>query len=230
MSSFRRRYRFIVIIFLVGLVLTFIISRYYPKITSVEVYYGYDDRVPHYSETEIKTYTDIYEGKAFFNISRKQLKNFAKDPWVEKLQLVRFWPNHITIIVWERKPAVAHYQAQNTYIMYALDGTMLPTMLPNVKEISREKLIILSGWGKTSLTEALKLIKLLIEFEPARLQYSPSGFDINLASSNLFTPNLEALKKHWGAFVSEQHRHQEVQGTNLNPLQITVYDWGISVQ
>ncbi len=230
MSKLRRRYRLVVVLFLLGLSTILIISRYYPKIVSVEVYYGYDDREPYYSKAHIKTQTGIYEGKAFFSVPRKKLREFASDPWVEKLRVVRHWPNAITIIIWERKPTIFYHKTQDVNIVYALDGTMLP----NVKEIQEEQLINMSGWGKESLEEAVKLVNLLAEFKPNMLHYSPSGFDITLNQSQLFTPSLEALKEHWGAFSSEQYRYQEVQNKNANkktkPLSITIYEWGISVR
>ena len=226
MNKRRRRYRLVAFLFLLGLGTIFIISCYYPKVTQVEVYYGYKDTEPYYSKTYIKTQTDIYEGKSFFSISRRKLRKFASDPWIEKLRVIRHWPDKVTVIVWERKPAIVYHQEQNANILYALDGTMLP----NVKELQEEKLISISGWGKSSLKESLKLIKLLAEFRPKVLNYSPSGFDITLNHSQLFTPNLEVLKRHWGAFSSEQHRYQEAQGINVKPLAITIYEWGISVE
>ena len=226
MSSSRRKYRFLLTLLLLALSIIFIISRYYPKLEHVKVYYGYDDREPYYNESEIKTLTGIYEGQAFFSVAPKKLNNFAKDPWVEKLRVVRYWPDTTIIIVWERKPTIVYHQTQDAKIVYALDGTMLP----NVKKMQEENLISLNGWGRASLEEALKLIKLLVEFGPTMLYYSPSGFDITLNYSQLFTPSLEILKKHWGAFSSEHYRYKEAQNSNTKPPVIAIYEWGISVQ
>jgi hypothetical protein len=97
-------------------------------------------------------------------------------------------------------------------VVYAKDGTPLP----DATDLERSGLIRVSGWGGDRLTEAIAILRQVEQFEAKVLSYSPAGFAIELAHTQLFTPNLDALRANWASFVSQQG------------VRAYVYPWGVS--
>lgn len=187
---------------LVVLIALVIVSRFVPQLTTVEV-----SGNAHYSRDDILRLADTAPGDPFFWVIRQRLRKLETDPWILQASVLRRWPDTVFIAVTERRPAVRVGED-----VYALDGTPLPHPKPS----EREGLIEISGWGGDRLGEALALLRQLEDFEPKVLSYSPAGFAIQLAQSQLFTPNLDALRANWASFVSQE-------GTRAY-----VYPWGVS--
>ena len=178
------------------------VSRFTPKLNRVEVIGN-----AHYSAAEVMHLANTEPGDPFFWIIKNRVAGLVQDPWIESARAYRHWPDTVAITVVERSPAVKDGEA-----VYALDGTSLP----NPTKAEQDGLITLSGWGEERSNEAFELIRQLADFEPEMLSYSPAGFTIQLATTEVFTPSLDALKANWASFLSQQ-------GTR-----VAVYPWGVS--
>ena len=53
----------------------------------------------------------------------------------------------------------------------------------------------------TGAPKEFELLRLLEVFEPEMLSYSPSGFEVRMAHTELFTPGVEALRAQWSGFL-----------------------------
>lgn len=177
------------------------VGLYYPKVDRVEVLGN-----AHYSAEQIKQIAGVHEGSAFFRVTRWQAAGLLRDPWIAKARIYKHYPDTVSITVWERSPAVIQGET-----IYALDGTVLPDAP------TEQSLIKLEGWGELNIKEALELVNLLVEFEPKVVSYSPAGYEIELADTVVYTPNVEVLKMNWSALLSQR-------GSRL-----AVYPWGVSI-
>ena len=192
--------------FLVVLVLlaggALVASRFTPKLTRVEV-----SGDQHLSEAEVLRLADVAPGDPFLWVTSFRMRRLLNDPWVRKVRVMRYWPNTVTITLWERQPALT-----DGTTTWARDGTALPgATAAQTKALPR-----LTGWGPPRLDEALTLLRLLYPYGPKVIGYSPEGFEIQLTGTSLFTPSAEALEKQWAAF--ESHLGGRV----------AVYPWGVS--
>ncbi len=199
----RRRVMLSLLLVLSALLL---VSRLAPGVTHIEV-----AGLRHLSEAEVLERAKLKPGDPFLWVIRPRFASLARDPWVARVEVVRRWPDTISVNVWERTPYVSDGEG-----VYALDGTLLPSAA--VKEAP----VTLSGWGPDRRAEALELLQLLAAFEPEMLSYSPSGFEVRLAHAELFTPGVEALEAHWAGFLSQQ-------GSSEEAARVAVYPWGVSV-
>lgn len=199
-----------------------VLTLYIPRIARIEV-----SGNRHYSKAQISALAKVELGGPFLWVNRWRVKGLVDDPWIERARIIRYWPDTISIHVWERSPAVVMGAGTGAvtdtiadtgsgrYVM-ALDGTVLGDV--NDLTLSHlNDLVALRGWGDDRSHEAFELIRLLEEYEPKMVSYSPGGFDIELRDGWLFTPTLEALKKHWSGFLSQQGKS------------VYVYPWGVSV-
>ena len=187
------------LVLLLGLVAA---SRFYPTLSRVEVLGN-----RHYSPAEVMHLANVAPGDPFFWIIKSRVKNLVQDPWIKSARIYRHWPDTVAITVVERSPAV-----MKDADAYALDGTLLP----GATKAEQEGLISLSGWGEERSREAFELLRQLADFEPKMLSYSPAGFTIQLATTEVFTPSVDALRANWASFLSQQ-------GTR-----VAVYPWGVS--
>jgi len=144
-------------------------------------------------------------------ITRWRVADLLHDPWVARARVTRHWPDTVAVTVWERAPH-ARSGAGPDATVWARDGTVLP----GATAAEGADLPIVTGWGGDRLAEALELASLLKERRPEVIQYSPEGFEIALSDARLFTPDADALRRHWAAVDS--HR-----GGRL-----AVYPWGVS--
>ena len=195
----RRRLMLALLVVLGGLLL---VSRFIPQIERIEVSGNL-----HYAPSEILALADIAPGDPLLWVNAWRLRPLAEDPWIAQVRVIRHWPDTLSIAVRERTPAIV----EGATVM-AIDGTVLA----NVPEATKSNLVVLSGWGASRQDEALELVTLLADFAPEVISYSPGGFEVRHAKGWLFTPSVELLKEHWGAFVS-QHGGQ-----------VSVYPWGVS--
>lgn len=191
-----------------GLVLLFVlgvgvvVSLFYPKVEFVTV-----EGARHHSPAAVAQLAKVHVGDAFLWVTRGRIKGLSQDPWVLNAVVVRDWPNHIYIAVREREPALT-----DGVSTWADDGTVLHgATAGETGELPR-----LEGWGEPRTGEALELLRLLKPFGVRVISYSPEGFEILLDDSELFTPDAQALRQQWSAFVS--HRGGR----------IAVYPWGVS--
>jgi cell division protein FtsQ len=177
-------------------------SRFVPKVTRVEV-----SGNQHLSRAQVLKLADVAPGDPFLWVTRYRLRHLSHAPWVRKARVIRHWPDIVSIMVWERQPALT-----DGTTTWAADGTVLPGVSATV----RSHLPRLKGWGPPRLREALTLLRLLHSYGPKVISYTPEGFEIQLTGTSLFTPSAEALEKQWAAF--ESHRGGRV----------AVYPWGVS--
>lgn len=177
-------------------------SRFYPEVTRIEVYGN-----EYYDKEDILELAHVQLGDPFLWVTKKRVDELLDNPWIRQVRILKHWPNTIALTVEERQAAIIYGAT-----VYALDGTVLP----NAPQT--ETLIRLKGWGEDRSDEAMELLRLLAQFEPEVISYSPSGFDIRLANGRLYTPSADALKQQWGAFLSQQGSF------------VAVYPWGVSVQ
>ena len=177
-------------------------SRFVPKVARVEA-----SGNQHLSRAQVLQLADVAPGDPFLWVTSFRLRHLAHAPWVRKARVIRHWPDIVSIMVWERQPALT-----DGTTTWAADGTVLPGVAKDV----RAGLPQLKGWGPSRLKEALTLLRLLHPYGPKVISYSPEGFEIQLTGTSLFTPSAEALEKQWAAF--ESHRGGRV----------AVYPWGVS--
>jgi len=191
----------LLLLFLLGaLVIT---TRFYPTVTRIEV-----SGNEHYSDEQLLTLAHLSPGTPLLWVNTFSLRKLALDPWIARARLIRHWPDTISLMVWERRPAASDGETS-----WALDGTVLV----GVSASERETLIRLRGWGPPRTEEALALATLLEEYEPKVISYTPEGFEIQLSETLLFTPSVEALKNHWAAFRGQRGKR------------VAVYPWGVSI-
>ncbi len=177
-------------------------SRFYPTLDRVETIGN-----RHYSSAEVMSLANTEPGDPFFWIIRSRVDELVQDPWIASARVYRHWPDTVAVTVVERVPAVKVGGA-----VYALDGTLLP----NPTKDEQDGLITVTGWGEARVEEAFELLRQLADFEPEVLSYSPAGFTIQLATTEVFTPSVDALSANWASFLSQQ-------GTRA-----AVYPWGVS--
>lgn len=191
---------------LIGLVVlllaALIASRFTPVLQRVEVMGNTT-----LSADEVRKLADVKIGDPFLWVTAFRVRRLVANPWVERVSIVRHWPDVVSITIWERTPAIT--DGARTW---ALDGTVLPGVPPDVAA----SLPRLTGWGAPRVEEALAILRLLVDFEPRVISYTPEGFEIQLTGTKLFTPSPDALREHWAAFTSQL-------GGN-----IAVYPWGVS--
>ncbi len=177
-------------------------SRFVPSVQRVEV-----SGNEHLSRAQVLRLADVTPGVPFLWVTSFRLRHLVHDPWVRRVRVIRHWPDIISIMVWERQPALT-----DGTTTWAADGTVLPGVPPDVQAA----LPRLKGWGPPRLKEAMTLLRLLHPYGPKVISYTPEGFEIQLTGTYLFTPSAEALEKQWAAF--ESHRGGRV----------AVYPWGVS--
>lgn len=183
-------------LFLVG-------SRYYPTVSQIEVI-----GARYYQAQDIAVLANVHRGDPFFWVTRWRLAALMQNPWIARAQVVRQWPDKITITVTERDP-LAWYQGD----VYAVDGTRLMA----IEREEAPSLTVIEGWGESRLRESLELAARLRDIGPEVVSYSPYGFDIRFQAGELYTPSLEALDAHWAGVVDQQGR-------------IAIYPWGVSIR
>jgi len=191
-----------------GLVLLFIlgagvvVSLFYPKVERITV-----EGNLHHSPETVAALARVRVGDPFLWVTRGKVKGLTEDPWVLNAVVVRQWPHHIHIAVRERQPAITDGAST-----WAVDGTVLQ----GVTAAELSGLPRLQGWGEPRTAEALELLRLLRPYGVQVISYSPEGFEILLDDSELFTPDAQALRQQWSAFVSHLGGR------------IAVYPWGVS--
>ncbi len=181
-------------------------SRFWPTVSSIEVrvdgHYGFDDVV---------ALADVAEGDPLLWVTQWRLRHLEADPWVAHATVTRVWPDGLLIDVWERKP-LARPAGQAPAFVWAEDGSVLPEPPAEVLQ----SLPVLDGWGRDRTQEALALLRLLNSRGVEVVQYSPEGFEIAMGNARVFTPSLEALRRHWAAVQSH------------DAGRLAVYPWGVS--
>ncbi len=179
-----------------------ITSLFVPKVEYVTV-----EGNVHYDSTQIMRLADVTQGTPFLWVTAGRVRALANDPWVLQAVVVRQWPDHVSIAVRERVPAIA-----SGATTWADDGTVLLGATP----AETAGLPRLEGWGPERASEAITLLRLLRPFGVQVISYSPEGFDILLEGAQLFTPSAKALREHWSAFVGNRGGR------------MAVYPWGVS--
>lgn len=181
-------------------------SRFWPTVERLEV-----SGTSHLSHERVLRLARLAPGDPLLWITRWRVDDLLNDPWVERARVTRHWPDAVSVRVWEREPQARSNRSPDA-VVWADDGTVLP----GASESERADLPVVEGWGRDRLDEALELVTLLRERTPMVIQYSPEGFEIALSDTRLFTPNVEAVRRHWAAVDS--HR-----GGRL-----AIYPWGVS--
>lgn len=179
-----------------------VVSLFYPKVQHVTV-----EGAQHHSPEAVALLANVRVGDAFLWVTRGRLQGLDQDPWVLNAVVVRQWPDRVHIAIRERVPALTDGTST-----WADDGTVLHGATAG----ETASLPLLQGWGEPRTPEALELLRLLRPFGVRVISYSPEGFEILLDDSELFTPDVQALRQQWSAFVS--HRGGR----------IAVYPWGVS--
>ncbi|MEZ4607233.1 MAG: FtsQ-type POTRA domain-containing protein [Deinococcales bacterium] len=224
----RKRYRRMGLGLLLLLLSLFVVSYRYPRIEQIVVAGNH-----HHSREKILELARVQEGQSLFWVTAANLHFLAQDPWVKDVILQRHMPHELFIMIEERTPYaqvklqvtdLAHDLAQGGSYLYAADGTQLMYTVEDHPE-----LLQISGWGEERLEEALQILKLLSVFSPKMLHYNPSGFEVTLSQSKLFTPNIKMLQEHWTA-LSSQGIALSDGSYQLKAQQISLYPWGVSVQ
>lgn len=178
-------------------------SRVYPKVTRIEV-----SGAEHYSDEEVLRLARLSPGDPFLWVTSSKIRRLVRDPWILGVRVIRHWPDTISLTLWERWPVATDGER-----VWAMDGTVLP----DASE-PKASLVQIDGWGDDRTSEALELLRLLAEYRPEMLSYSPNGFHIRLANTELFTPNVAALKEHWAGFISGRGS------------KVAIYPWGVSIK
>jgi POTRA domain, FtsQ-type len=195
----RRVWMILLLVLLLGFVVA---SRFYPKITYASVTGNH-----HYSAKDVLHLADIAVDDPFFWVTKQKIDSLEVDPWIIQATVIRDFPNAIHIHITEREPILS-----DGVQSYAIDGTVLP----GVSTAAQAGLIKLSGWGTSRFTEVVELIKLLAQHDLKVISYTPAGFTLQFATTEIFTPSVESLKKHWASALSQQGKR------------LSVYPWGVS--
>lgn len=177
-------------------------SRFYPAIDHVAVAGN-----SHYSVADIAWLAGIERGDPLLWVNRWSVASLVNDPWIERVSVVRHWPDTVSITVWEREP-----RFHDGVDAWSDDGVLLP----DTPEEVLAGLPLVTGWGGDRTPEALQLLDVLDAFTPVVISYTPDGFDITLADARLFTPGVELVEAQWAA----------ISGRLGNRL--AVYPWGVS--
>ncbi len=194
--------RALLIVLLLVAAAVLITSRFVPAIVRVEV-----SGTEHLTRAQVLKLADVAPGDPILWVTSYRLRHLAHAPWVRRVRVIRHWPDTVSIMIWERHPALT-----DGTTTWASDGTVLPGVPADV----RATLPRLEGWGPPRFDEVMTLLRLLHPYGPKVISYSPEGFEIQLTGTSLFTPSAEALEKQWAAF--ESHRGGRV----------AVYPWGVS--
>ncbi|MEM7735001.1 MAG: FtsQ-type POTRA domain-containing protein [Deinococcota bacterium] len=191
-----------------------LLTRYYPALTTISV-----DGNQHHSQDAVLALANVTPGDPFLWVTSQRVADLARDPWVRSAQLTRTWPNTLNITIKEREPLLVFHDAHGEHV-YAKDGTLLY----GVSTETKNALVSLRGWGDGRLAEALALSQLLADYDLRSLEYSPYGFDINLANGQVFTPSADDLVTHWAGFSDYVSNSIAREDSHL-----AVYPWGVSV-
>lgn len=215
------------------------LSRSYPTIQYVDV-----RGAEHYDAEALARAANLYQGRPLLWVRQGDVKKIAQAPWTAKVRLVRHFPSSVSLMVWEKEPAAIYYpppsQKQQAPQAYTLAGEALPDIRPE----EARGLTEISGWGAERIDEALTLLRLLHSERPFVINYTPQGFEVQLANATLYTPDVSHLQTHWQAF------HEALAQTTTTPTakpttlpasnavlgkalekrqRIVVYSWGISL-
>ena len=193
--------RWLLLLLLVLVCTAVAVSRFVPKIETVNV-----SGNAHYDYQEVLELANVALGEPLLWVTKWSLQDLANDPWVLSVAVSRIWPDRVDIVMSERFPVLS-----DGVTAWSDDGTVLPGASEVYPDLPQ-----LSGWGTPRVTEALELLRLLSAYEPQVISYSPEGFEIQLIGTTLLTPSVDALREQWSAFVT--HRGERV----------AVYPWGVS--
>ncbi len=191
-----------------------LLTRYYPALETISVRGN-----RHHSEAAVLALAKVTPGDPFLWVTSQRVADLARDPWVRNAQLTRIWPNALNITIEEREPLLVFHDAHGEHV-YAKDGTLLY----GVSTETKNALVSLRGWGDERIQEALVLSQLLADYDLRSLEYSPYGFDIELASGQVFTPSVDDLTLHWSGFSDYVSNSIAREDSRL-----AVYPWGVSV-
>ncbi len=207
----RRFFLLSTLLLLLGLVYA---SRYYPTVQYIQV-----SGNTHYSASEVASLAGVAVGKPMLWMTEGQIHALAKNPWIQKAQFIRAFPNAVHIQITERTAV-----ATDTVQTYAIDGTVLP----DVNAEARGSLIQFRGWGENRFKEALELIALVnADTRHANklkmISYSSAGFTLQFETNTeltreIFTPSVDALKKQW----------LSVMTLSASSESIALYPWGVT--
>jgi cell division septal protein FtsQ len=206
-----RRFFLSTLLLLLGLVYA---SRYYPTVQYIQV-----SGNTHYSAHDVANLAGVAVGDPMLWLTERKLKSLASNPWIQKAELVRAFPNAVHIHIAERTPVLT-----DTVQSYALDGTVLP----DVNAEARQSLIQLRGWGENRLAEVLELVALVNADtrhtnKLKMISYSSAGFTLQFEinaelTKDIFTPSVEALKTQWASVMSLSETSKT----------IALYPWGVT--
>lgn len=181
-------------------------SRFWPTVASIEVRGD-----GHYSRAEIVALADVAPGDPLLWVTQWRVRDLANDPWVLQANVTRMWPDRLRIDVWEKTPLARPNGARPAFV-WSEDGQRLPNPPRDVWG----DLPVVDGWGRDRTAEALELLMLLKSRGVEVIEYGPEGFEIVMGNASVFTPSLEALRRHWAAVQSH------------DAGRLAVYPWGVS--
>jgi cell division protein FtsQ len=181
-------------------------SRFWPTVATIEVRGD-----GHYSRADIVALADVAAGDPLLWVTQWRVRGLANDPWVLQANVTRVWPDHLRIDVWERTPLARPAGVRPAFV-WSEDGRRLPGPPSDVWT----DLPVVDGWGRDRTAEALELLLLLKSRGVEVIEYGPEGFEIAMGNASVFTPSLEALRRHWAAVQSH------------DAGRLAVYPWGVS--
>jgi cell division protein FtsQ len=207
----RRFFLLSLLLLLLGLVYA---SRYYPTVQYIQV-----SGNSRFTAQEVANLAGVAVGKPMLWITERQITSLASNPWIQKAQFIRAFPNAIHLQVTERVPVLT-----DTVQSYAADGTVLS----DVNAEARQSLIQLRGWGENRIKEALELVALVNADtrhtnKLKMISYSSAGFTLQFElnaeqTKEIFTPSVEALKTQWASVMTLSETSQS----------IALYPWGVT--
>jgi cell division protein FtsQ len=207
----RRFFLLSTLLFLLGLVYA---SRYYPTVQYIQV-----SGNARFSATEVANLAGVAVGDPMVWLTERQIQSLTNNPWIQKAQFVRAFPNAVHIQITERVPVLT-----DTVQSYAVDGTVLP----DVNAEARGSLIQLRGWGENRIAEVLELVALVTADtrhanKLKMISYSSAGFTLQFETNTelpkeIFTPSVEALKTQWASVMTLSESSKV----------IALYPWGVT--
>jgi cell division septal protein FtsQ len=207
----RRFFLLSLLLLLLGLVYA---SRYYPTVQYIQV-----SGNSRFTAQEVANLAGVKVGAPMFWMTERQIKSLANNPWIQRAQFVRAFPNAVHIQITERTPVLT-----DTVQTYALDGTVLPDVNAEV----RQSLTQLRGWGENRLAEVLELVALVNADtrhtnKLKMISYSSAGFTLQFElnaelTKEIFTPSVEALKTQWAGVIT----------LSETSTTIALYPWGVT--
>ena len=169
----------------------------------------------HLSSTQIAKMANVQKGSPWLWVQPWRAQGLMQNPWVERAEIKRGFPNKVAVNVLERTPFAMFERADGSSVVLAKDGTVLPN--------AKRPALTIQGWGQDRLAESLQILALMDGLSIKKLEFTPQGFTLLYQASasetrTLWTDSHASLLKHGGS----------VKLGAIASSRVSVYPWGVT--